>query len=199
MTRRIPDIDDLFDGEADAHERDRLARVHVALTRADPLPELPSSLARPPAVGVRARPRVRYGRRRRRLALAAAAVIIALAAGGGAYLATTPGGPSWHLVAMRATSAAPSAHATLRIGVADHAGNWPLTLSVRGLAPVSRGSYYEMFLTDRGRLIGACGTFRVDAGTTVVQLNVPYALDEYSGWVIKRVVGRRSGPPLLTT
>jgi hypothetical protein len=148
---------------------------------------------------VRARPRARPGRRRRRLALAVAAAIIALAAGGGAYLATASGGGSEHLVAMRATSAAPSARAMLRIGARDHAGNWPITLSVRGLPRVAAGSYYEMFLTDRGRLIGSCGTFRVDGGTTVVHLNVPYVLNEYSGWVIARVVGRRAGPALLTT
>jgi len=211
MTRRIPDIDDLIGSETDPRERERLARVHGALTRADAPPELPSSLKQPPDVGVRALPAadgVRAFRRprveplRRRVALAAASATVALAAGGAAYLATAPGGTApEHVVAMRATAAAPLAQAKLWIGARDHAGNWPVTLSVRDLPRLVAGSYYEMFLTDRGRLVGSCGTFRVDGGTTVVHLNVPYRLGEYSGWVIRRepASGLSPAPALLTT
>jgi hypothetical protein len=201
MSRRIPDIEDLIAGEADPRERDRLARVHAALGRSGPLPELPSSLERPRLAVVRAVRPAQRRHRRLRVALAAAIAAAAMAAAGVvAYLGTSGGGESGRLVAMHPTPAAPMAHATLRIGAPDHLGNWPVTLSVRGLPRLPAGSYYEMFLTDRGRLVGACGTFRADPGTTVVRLNVPFALGEYSGWVIRREpAGRHPGLPLLAT
>ena len=124
---------------------------------------------------------------------------MALGAASVGYVLSEPGA-SWHAVAMRATAAAPQARATLRIGDADDAGNWPMTLSVRGLPRLPAGGYYEMFLTEKGRVVGSCGTFRTTAGTTVVQLNDPYPLGEYSRWVIRRE--QRTGAPsrpLLTT
>jgi hypothetical protein len=210
VTRGIPDIDELIGTETDPLERLRLARVHAALVRAGALPELPVSLEHPPPVSARAVPQPRRLRAvpvRRRFALrsgfafaAAAAATVALAAGGAAYLATAPRGGTGHVIAMRATSSAPQAHATLRIGIADHAGNFPVTLTVRDLPRLPSHSYYEMFLTYRGRLVGSCGTFRVGSGTTVVHLNVPYRLSGHSGWVIRREPARRRlGPPLLIT
>jgi hypothetical protein len=101
---------------------------------------------------------------------------------------------------MRATASAPQAHATLRIGTRDQAGNWPLTVSVEGLPRLPASGDYEMFLTDGGRVIGSCGTSRVGGGTTVVHLNVPYVLGRHSGWVIRREPARRRpGPRLLVT
>jgi hypothetical protein len=92
------------------------------------------------------------------------------------------------------------AHATLQIGARDAAVNWVLTLRVRGLPPVSAGSYYEMYLTNKGRITVGCGTFKTDPGTTVVRFNVPFRLYEYSGWVIRsEPPHRRPGPTLLTT
>ena len=212
MTGKIPDIDELIGAETDPQERERLTRLHRTLAGTEPFPELPSSLKRPPVVdGVRrlplagrapGLPRAWRGQRQRRAAFAAAAASVALAGAGGAYLATAPGGTggdSWR-VAMHATPAAPDAAATLLVGSRDHAGNWAVTLSVRDLPRLPASSYYEMLLTRRGRLVGSCGTFRVDTGTTVVHLNVPYKLNESSGWLIRREVSPgRFGPLLLRT
>jgi len=201
MSRHTPDVDDLIGGQAVGRERDRLARVHAALVRSGPLPELPPSLERLCAGSVRGRPFVRPERRWRRPAVAAAAATVALAAASAGYFISTPVGDTFaRTVAMHATAAAPLARATLRIGVRDQAGNWPITLSVHGLPPLPAGSYYEVLLTDRERIVGACGRFRTDGGATVVHLNDPYAVGEYSGWLIRRQqVDRRPGPAALTT
>ncbi len=101
---------------------------------------------------------------------------------------------------MHATAAAPRATATVRVGSRDRAGNWPITLRVRGLPRLPRGGYYEMFLTDKGRPVASCGRFRTDGGTTVVRLNAPFRLGEYSGWTITRGGPHRpQSQPLLTT
>ena len=56
MSEHSPDLDRLLDGRVHAPERDRFARVHDVLVRAGPLPELPDTLALPPAVAVRGLP-----------------------------------------------------------------------------------------------------------------------------------------------
>lgn len=241
MTAGIPDIDDLILTETDPHERERLARVHDALARSEPFPELPASLGRPPLVegvpvlplprraralrpawrpgalrpawragalrpawSARALAPLRHGRLQRRTAAAAAAATVALAGAGVAHLATAPSagvaGETWRVVAMHATSAAPQAKATLRVGSRDRAGNWAVTLRVRDLPRLPANGYYEMLLTRNGRLVGSCGTFRADGGATVVHLNVPYRITDSSGWLIRRATGDdHLGPLLLTT
>lgn len=194
MTRETPDLDNLIDGNLLGPERDELARAHAALLRVGPLPELPEALSRPPDVVVRRLPTGRPAHPRRRLLLAAAAAaVVATAAGVGYSLSGGSGQGPQRAVAMHATAAAPGAVATLRIGTQDAAGNWPITLRVRGLPALSSGSYYAMYLTDNGRIVGSCGTFKTDSGTTVVELNAPYRLGEYSGWLIR--AERPHGPP----
>jgi hypothetical protein len=196
----VPDLDSLLDGHVVGAERERLARVHEALVRAGPPPELPGSLAQPPVVAVHPVPAARRARRRRRPLPAAAAAALAVAAGTGAYvLASGPERPP-RVVAMQGTAAAPGARATLLIGARDAAGNWLLTMRVRGLPPLAAGAYYEMYLTRRGRIVVGCGTFKTHAGTTVVRFDVPFRLGEYSGWVVRleRPQGR-PGPALLST
>jgi len=57
MTEHTPDLASLIDGHVlGGSKRDRFARVHDVLVRAGPLPELPDTLARPPAVAVRRLP-----------------------------------------------------------------------------------------------------------------------------------------------
>ena len=53
MSEHTPDLDSLIDRHVLGPKRDRFARVHDVLVRAAPLPELPDTLARPPAVAVR--------------------------------------------------------------------------------------------------------------------------------------------------
>ncbi len=54
-----PDIDRMIDGRVPGPERDLHQRVHDVLVQAGPLPELPDTLARPPAVAL---PRLRIAR-----------------------------------------------------------------------------------------------------------------------------------------
>jgi hypothetical protein len=56
MIEYTPDLDSLIDGHVHGPERGRFARVHDLLVRAGSLPELPDTLARPPAVAVRRLP-----------------------------------------------------------------------------------------------------------------------------------------------
>jgi hypothetical protein len=200
VNRSDPDLGSLIDPRTTRHERALLQRVHEALVSVGPLPELPPSLRHAPAV---ASPSLAAptGKRRRRYLMAAVAATIAIAAATGGYLASTRSTDERHaVIAMHATAAAPGAHATLRIGRRDLAGNTHIRLLVSGLPALRRGSYYEMFLTDKHRLVGACGTFNTDGGDTIVDLNVPYKLGEYSGWLIRSErLGTQSGPPLLTS
>lgn len=201
MSGHEPKLEDLVDEHVPARERERLERVHDALLRAGPPPELPNSLARPPAVSVRRLPAVARARSRRRPLLTAVAAALAVAAAGTAYalLAHSEEGPR-RPVTMHGTAAAPAAHATVRIGERDTAGNWLLTLRVRGLPPLPADGYYEMYVTSKGRIVAGCGAFKTDPGTTVVRFDVPFRLSEYSGWLIRREQPhKRPGPALLTT
>jgi anti-sigma-K factor RskA len=194
------DLDALIDAQLTGRERERLRRAHDTLLRAGPLPELPASLRQPPAVAVR---RLRVpppARPRRHLPVAAAATLALAAAGAGYFVTTKPAETVQRAVAMHATAQAPRARAMLRIGTRDRAGNWPVTLRVRGLPALPAGSYYEMYLTNKGHLVAGCGAFKTDGGTTVIHFNVPYQLGEYSGWTITRQRPQQPpNAPLLTT
>jgi hypothetical protein len=201
MSEHGRDLDRLIGRDVPGRERERLARVHEALVQAGPPPGLPASLSPPPDLALRRVPVTPRARPRRRSLLAAAAAILVLVGGSSLYLLArgSEEGPR-RVVAMRGTGAAPAARATVRVGARDAAGNWMLTLRVRGLPRVTAGGYYEMYLTTRGRIVVGCGTFKTDPGTTVVRFNVPFRLTEYSGWVIRREqAGRPPGPTLLTT
>jgi Anti-sigma-K factor rskA len=195
------DFDSLLDARMSEGERQRLRRAHDALLRAGPLPELPASLQQPPPVAIRRLPVPPPARPGRRVLIAALAATLGLAAAGAGYFFTNrPAETMQGTAAMHATAAAPGASGVLRIGARDRAGNYAIVLRVRGLRPLAAGSYYDMYLTDKGRLVGSCGTFKTDGGTTIVRLNVPYRLGEYSGWIIRREHAHRPpSPPLLTT
>jgi len=194
-----PDLNPLLDSGR-PRDRERLRRAHDLLLQAGPLPELPPSLHEPPRVGVRVLRPSRVSARRRTRAwplIAPAAAAIVLAAGTGAYLSGQQTSSIPTTVVMRATVAAPGASAVLRVGARDRSGNLPITLRVRGLPLLPRGSFYEMYLTDDGLLVGSCGVFRTNGGPTVVELNAPYRLGEYSGWVIRREHAQPPSSPLL--
>lgn len=201
MNKHGTDFDSLLDAHVSERDRDRLRRAHDALLRAGPLPELPASLQQPPPVAVRRLPVPPPAGPGRRVLIAALAATLGLAAAGAGYLLTTePAETIQGTAAMHATAAAPGASGVLRIGARDRAGNWPIVLRVRGLPTLPRGSYYDMYLTNKGHLVGSCGTFKTDGGTTIVHLNVPYRLGEYSGWMIRREHAQQPpSPPLLTT
>ncbi|MEX2210211.1 MAG: hypothetical protein WD689_00405 [Gaiellaceae bacterium] len=165
---KTPDFDALVGDDVGGEERARLRRAHDALVTAGPPPELPARLGQP-----------RASTRGRLLALAAAIAVAAAFAGG--WVARGGGeGPDFTL-AMRGTPAAASASAELDVFAIDEAGNWPMEMTVSGLAD----GRYELVLTRGGEPVASCGAFLV-RGRTVARLNAPYRLKEYDGWAIVR-------------
>jgi hypothetical protein len=196
---RTPEFEDLVGGDVPAEERGRLERVHELLVAAGPPPELPPSLAEPPA------PEARIARlvpRRRLGAALALAAAIALVAFLGGYLAgySRHGFTAQYSRSMRGTAAAPAASAVIQIGNRDSAGNWPLRLVVHGLKPLPHGGFYEMYLT-RGAHEYTCGTFTVRGGATTVRLNAPYRFRRGDGWIVRaeRAPEGRAASTVLTT
>jgi hypothetical protein len=193
VTREL--LDACF-GAADALE----GAIDAAVAGAEAPPALADAPGRPAPAAIAFLPRRRTG-----LALGLAAAI-ALAAFLGGYLAgynKNEAFKSTRAIGMHGTHAAALASATIKLGERDASGNWPLRVSVRGLKPLPKGGYYEMYLTRGGRPIAPCGTFNVHEGTTEVYLNAPYKLRRFDGWVVTRHLPRERhgehGPVLLTT
>ena len=198
-----PDFRELVGEDVQEDERERLRTVHDMLLAAGPPPELSPDLEEAPAIGGT----VSLLPRRRRGALLLIAAALAAAAFGGGFLAgghgraRTSAFESEFAVQMHGTAAAPNALATLEVAKADASGNWPMLVTVQGLPQLQRGGYYELYLTRKGRIAAACGTFTVHSGKTKVSLNAPYELKTFDGWIVtKHVPGRaESSLPLLTT
>jgi hypothetical protein len=201
-----PDFDRLVGDEVSGAERERLRGVHDLLVAAGPPPELSPALESPPEVGGSGAIVSLFPRRRRATLLLIAAALAAAAFGGGFFAGGHGRGSraafeSIGAVQMHGTAGAPNALATIELGNADSAGNWPMLVTVQGLPRVGHRAYYELYLTRHGRIAASCGTFTVHAGTTKVRLNAPYRLKSFDGWVVtKHVTGRpESSQPLLTT
>jgi len=186
------DLDALVGADLAPEERARLIRVHEMLLAAGPPPELTPDLRKakvPAPISVLALPK---RRRAAALLIAAAFVLAVFGAGwlGGAHSRTA------HVERTIAMSGPRGAHASLAVLRADRAGNWPMVMKIAGLAALPTGQTYTLWLTKRGRLEASCGTFTVGDGTTTVDLNAPYHLKEYDGWIVVRSGTRQ---PLLTT
>ena len=65
-------------------------------------------------------------------------------------------------VTMTGTPLAQNAHASLALFEVDSAGNWPMKLSVSGLAPAKDGRPYELWLTRHGKARVALRQLRAD-------------------------------------
>ncbi len=191
-----PEFDDLIGGDVSAGERERLFGAHEALLTAGPPPELPPGLEHAPDP----EPKVSFLPKRRRYTAFAIAAAIALAALMGGYaVGQKRSGGGFH-TAWVAQLQGPSARASLKVGAQDAAGNWPMILSVHGLARLPTGGYYELLLTRKGKRAASCGTFVVNAGSTDVRLNAPYKLKTFDGWVVARhLAGRADEPVVLRT
>ena len=196
-----PDFRDLVGEDLPEGERARLERVHELLVAAGPPPELTPALVDPDLdpreSNVQFLPRKRAGFM---LGIAAA---IGVAAFLGGFLAGRAKEPfsTVFTVPMHGTAAARSSSATIDIGKADEAGNWPLKLVVHGLKPLPKGQYYEMFLS-RGadQRAASCGTFRVSGSSQEVRLNAPYRIRIFNGWIVTREQpGSNKHPVVLTT
>ncbi|MDH4340275.1 MAG: hypothetical protein OEW47_07935 [Thermoleophilia bacterium] len=188
MNSQPPRFDELVGIDLDAAERDRLMRVHMLLVEAGPPPELEE---RAPVVELRPR-------RSRRFAFALAAGLATAAFAAGALVGNRTAGPNVDFTySMKGTPAASAASASLAVYDLDGGGNWPMEVTVRGLAPSASGNHYELWLTKDGKLAALCGYFRTDAnGSAKVPMNAPYKFTDFDGWV---VVEEGSRTPLLTT
>jgi hypothetical protein len=199
---RGPDFRELVGDDLAPEERARLERVHELLVAAGPPPELSPALAEPPG-GSEPTPLVLP--RRRAGAMLALAAAIALVAFIGGFVAgkqgVGEGFKSVHSLTMHGTSSAQAASATIDIGEADSSGNLPLRVVVHGLPRLPSGSYYEMFLTNKGKTVAACGIFGVAGRTSKVTLSMPRGvIGHYDGWIVTRQsAGGGSHPVVLTT
>jgi hypothetical protein len=185
--REPRDLRDLVGDDVDPDERDRLERVHAMLVEAGPPPELPPAIAQAPEPP---RARVIPLPRRYRYTTIAAAAILAVALFGLGYL--VGGGPDAQPVETLAMHGTGNASAELALFAKDDAGNWPMELTVTGLAPGT----YELWLTRGDELAASCGSFAVAAGETTVPLNAPFVLKEFDDWV---VVPAGRDQPVLTS
>ena len=206
------DLDELLEG-ATPEERDRLRHAHALLLAAGAPPELPPELAELPSRGkARKRPPILSTLPPRRLgaAITVAAGIAALAFGLGFLIGAGNDGPARAeletvaTIPMKPTEAAPGSAGVLRIGKEAKGGNTPMILTVSGLEPLSKGGYYELWLTkERGEKqerVVSCGTFVATERDLSVRLNAPYRLKESPGWVVTRHErGAKSDPMILTT
>ena len=188
MTPQPPDFDLLIGADVEGAERARLRQVHSLLVQAGPPPELSPGVEAGPTLAMT------MGRRptrvRRRVLLLAATIAILAFAFLGGYIAGNSGNSSatGHVLQLTGTPAAPNAFASLQIQPVDAAGNWPMTLSVKGLPALPKGSYYEVYLMRDGKPWGPCGSFKAAAkGATIVQLNAPYRLKHGDTWDVMRI------------
>ena len=194
-----PDFRELV-GNLPEEERARLERVHELLVTAGPPPELPPALVEPDLD-----PRdenVEFLPRRRAGFVLGIAAAVGVAAFLGGFLAGRAKEPFTEVykVPMHGTVQAANASATIRVGKADQAGNWPLKVVVRGLRPLPKGQYYEMFLTHGHKPAATCGTFRVAKTGDTVRLNAPYNFRSFDGWVVTlERPGSKQHPVVLTT
>ena len=181
------DFDELIDADVAGEERARLERVHGLLVEAGPPPELPVGLQhgyRPDELELK---RSKKRTMPRKIAYLAAAVIVigtAFAVG----FATGSRKPSpVGTLRLSGTAANPQAHATLDV-LPNVDGNWPMTLTVRGLPAVTAPTYYVVWLERGGKLWAQCGSFVVSKPSTLLtlQLNAPYALKPTDSWVVTR-------------
>jgi len=188
--RTPPPFDAIVD--PDDPDRERLENVHRLLVAAGPRPELPPHLEHAPS---EPKARVIELPRRRYTAIAAMAVAATLLFGIGYAIGGRDNPPEpVQTVAMTGPSGATASLALMSI---DRAGNWPMTIEVKGLAGLPKGETYGLWLTRNGKLADPCGTFVVGPGTTAVPLNAPYHLKEYDGWVV--VKSGTKGPFVLRT
>jgi hypothetical protein len=187
-----PDFDDLIGRDVPPEERARLHRTHELLVQAGPPPELSPEMESVPWPDDAMSPLFgrRKERRARRPVLLAAALATAIFVGFLLGQATTSGPTSINArktVQLHGTKLARDAFASLELGSPSSSGNWPMVLHVRGLPKLSRGGYYDLYLTKGGVPLVSCGTFNA-RHQTVVRMSAAYNLEKFdkNGWVIVR-------------
>jgi hypothetical protein len=194
---RPPEFDELVGGIEEPDERERLRRVHELLVEAGPPPDLSPALASiappadTPALAEDERDVSWLPRRRLGAGLVLVGAVLAATFGLG-YLAggsDSGGGETAGVQIVRTASLTGDGGATavVNVGRRDRGGNWPMILSVRGLAPLTQGDYYVLALSKNGKPVVTCGTFNVaDRGHRTVRLSAAYDLKGFDGWVVTR-------------
>jgi hypothetical protein len=184
-----PEFVDLVGDEGTPEELERLRRAHQLLIEAGPPPELSPRLADAP--GTRSTGKSSWGPTRRRGAAFLLAGAVAAAAFGIGFLVGDRGSSGFPSggkpIAMHAPEGAvdQTAHASVQIGDRDEVGNWALLVRVSGLKPLPEGRWYELYLTQHGKITAWCGSFSVkERGRTTVHFTVPYKLKGFDGWVV---------------
>ena len=175
-----PDFDDLIGSEGTPEELAELRRMHELLASADPPPALTQPIARVPRV------RRHHGRAWAGAAVGLAAAFAA-AFGVASGFVFEPGGEFHTGFArpMHGVGTARAARALIQVGREDGNGNRPLEFTVKSLPALSRDGWYELYLTDHGKLAVPCGVFHTGRlGTAHVRMNAPSDLEEYDGWVV---------------
>ena len=197
---RGPDFFDLVGDDGSPEELEELLRAHDLLLAAGPPPELSPRLAEAP--GMRSRSSW-IPRRRRGAAFLLAAGVAAVAFGIGFYSGdrgSNEFSASRESIHMHAAQPNSLATASIQLGHPDEVGNWPLQLRVSGLKKLPKGVWYELFLTEHGKIKAWCGAFSVASnGRTSVRMSVPYKLEDGVGWIV--TTSQRTPKPqvLLTT
>ncbi len=196
---RPPNFGDLVGNDLSPAERERLERVHDMLVAAGPPPELPQELAEAPRPQGRlvelARNRLRTG-----LLLAASLVIATFAFGYFLGARGEDSRPSTFTPAKQVVlGKAADRFAVVGIGERDSNGNWPMVVSVEGLDHLSKGDYYTLFMTIKGKPVVQCGTFNVaEEGLTTVRFSVAYDPEHYDGLLLARYSSEKhKDTPLL--
>lgn len=212
--QRTPDFDDLVGLDVPPAERERLRRAHELLAQADAPPELSPELERIPwpeealqPLGLMRKPRADRPRRPRLVYFAAAATLVAVGfLIGQATNSKNTAIDTIRTVKMHGVGQASTAAAIINVGRGSSAGNWPMLVSIRNLAPATGNGYYDLWLSNHGKPVFLCGTFNTKAGTqeTVVRLSAAYPLAEggFDGWIVTRHVGGKpatQSPLVMTT
>jgi hypothetical protein len=193
---RPPEFDELVGAIEEPDEHERLRRVHELLVEAGPPPELSpalASIAPPGDIAADEDERDYSWLPRRRLGAGLVFVGAVLAATFGlGYLAGGSGSDGDETAGVqiaRTVSLTGKAGATavVNVGRRDADGNWPMIVTVRGLAPLTQGDYYILGLSKRGKLVVTCGTFNVaDRGRRTLRMSAAYNLKGFDGWVVAR-------------
>jgi hypothetical protein len=195
-----PRFEDIVDEDLSPGERERLERVHDLLVAAGPPAELPPQLERGPTLAMTLTRKRRSGQRRLALLAAAIAVLAVVFVAGFAVGNNGSGLVGTHTLKLVGTKQASGALASLVIQNVDEAGNWPMQLSVTGLAKLPKHGYYEVYLTRNGKPFAPCGVFVVagKAGAVSVHLNAPYNVRKGDGWVVtKQLPGNEGVGPVV--
>jgi hypothetical protein len=194
---RTPEFDELVD-PIEPEEDERLRRVHELLIEAGPPPDLSPALASvapptdTPETDEDERDLSWMPPRRLGAGIVLAGAVLAATFGLG-YLAggsDSDGGQateSTRIVRTAPLTGSAGATGIVNVGPRDADGNWPMIVTVRGLAPLTQGDYYIVALSKKGKPIVTCGTFNVaDRGQRTLRMSAAYDLKGFDGWVVTR-------------